>query len=268
MTDRIEYTFDLDGFVDEIRYYRSLTTIDVNNPPPPTAVLDGSDRTFVDNTVTAGQTYHVIFSSYRNGIEKFSDEITVTAEGFIVNLDFENGLIDKSGKIWAATGAAQVSSEDAASGSNSLKLSGGNISCADSPDFNFAGSDFSIKASVKLASFSGWGMLLAKRNSGANYAPVVIGVSKSGNGAYCAISATGTSWLIFETFNNVLTSGWNKIELSRSGEVVTFKVNDTTLLTRNIGSSILMSNSNPLTIGANANGGEFMSGFVDDVILK
>lgn len=66
----------------------------------------------------------------------------------------------------------------------------------------------------------------------------------------------------------MLTSDWNEIELNRSGEVVTFKVNNVTLLTRNIGSSILMSNASPLTIGANANGGEFMSGFVDDVILK
>lgn len=38
MTNRIEYTFDLDGLVEEIRYYRSLTVIDLNNPPQPTAV--------------------------------------------------------------------------------------------------------------------------------------------------------------------------------------------------------------------------------------
>ena len=194
MTNRLELIWKLDGFVDEQRYYCSETPIDPEILPVPKAILAGDLRTYVDTDIEVGKTYYVCVGSVKNGVEKISHVIAVNTDSFIVNLDFENGLIDKSGKIWVVNGAAQVSSEDAASGSKSLKLSGGNISCAYSPDFNFAGSDFIIKASVKLASFSGWGMLLAKRNSGANYAPVVIGVSESGNGAYCAISATGTSW--------------------------------------------------------------------------
>lgn len=178
MTNRLELNWKLYGVVDEQRYYCSETPLDLLALPTAKAVLLGDTRTYADTDIEVGKTYYIRISSVKNSIEKFSDEITVTAEGFIVNLDFENGLIDKSGKIWVVNGAAQVSSEDAAIGSNSLKLSGGNISCADSPDFNFAGSDFSIKASVKLVDFSGWRILLAKRNSGADYAPIVLGVNK------------------------------------------------------------------------------------------
>ena len=80
MTDRIEYTWDLDGFCDEQRYYRELSTIDINNPPIPKAVLLNTARSYVDTDVVANQTYFARFSSVKNGVEKFSDEVIVSTQ--------------------------------------------------------------------------------------------------------------------------------------------------------------------------------------------
>lgn len=100
MTDRIEYTFDMDGFVDEIRYYRSLTEIDTDNPPLPTALIDSSDRGYVDDSITPGEVYHVVFSSIKNGIEKFSDELVVNTMtdphigNVVLLVNADNGFIN------------------------------------------------------------------------------------------------------------------------------------------------------------------------------
>lgn len=138
MTDRIEYTFDLDGFVDEIRYYRSLTTIDTNNPPPPTAVLDGSDRTFVDDTVTANQIYHVIFSSYRNSVEKFSDEIVV-----MTSKAFRYYRIFITDNEWTTDGYSEMQEIELA-----LTASGADITTPTTPAFQ--SSYFASRTASKL----------------------------------------------------------------------------------------------------------------------
>lgn len=65
-------TWYLDNAVDEQRYYRSISPIDINSPPTPIATLLSSDRSYID-TVTAKTAYHVAVSSVKNGVEKFSD---------------------------------------------------------------------------------------------------------------------------------------------------------------------------------------------------
>lgn len=77
MTDRLISNWDLDGFVDEQRYYCSTLPIDTNNPPPPKYVLDGDARSCIDTDISQGFTYHIRISSMRNGVEKFSEEKTV-----------------------------------------------------------------------------------------------------------------------------------------------------------------------------------------------
>ena len=51
--------WDLDGFVDEQRYYCSETPIDPENLPLPKAVLAGDVRTYVDTAIEVGKTYYV-----------------------------------------------------------------------------------------------------------------------------------------------------------------------------------------------------------------
>jgi len=79
MTNRLELNWKLDGFVDEQRYYCSETPIDPLALPTPKAVLDGDVRTYTDMAITAGLTYYVCVSSVKNGVEKLSEQVVLTA---------------------------------------------------------------------------------------------------------------------------------------------------------------------------------------------
>lgn len=77
MTNRLELNWKIDGFVDEQRYYCSEAPIDIENSPIAKAVLNGDIRSYTDMLIDASKIYYVRISSYRNGSEKFSDEIVV-----------------------------------------------------------------------------------------------------------------------------------------------------------------------------------------------
>lgn len=79
MTNRLELNWKLDGFVDEQRYYCSEAPIDPLALPTPKAVLDGDVRTYTDMAITAGLTYYVCVSSVKNGVEKLSEQVVLTA---------------------------------------------------------------------------------------------------------------------------------------------------------------------------------------------
>lgn len=76
--DRLELNWNLDGFVDEQRYYCSETTVDVNNLPVPKAVLSGDVRAYVDTSVSVDKVYNVLVGSVKNSIEKLSYQLTVS----------------------------------------------------------------------------------------------------------------------------------------------------------------------------------------------
>ena len=77
MTNRLELNWELDGVVDEQRYYCSETPIDIENLPVPKAVLAGALRTYTDTDVDVGNTYYVRVSSVKNSVEKISNEKSI-----------------------------------------------------------------------------------------------------------------------------------------------------------------------------------------------
>lgn len=79
MTNRLELNWELDGFVDEQRYYCSEFPIDIENLPPPKATLDGAIRSYIDTDIESGKTYDICISSVKNNVEKISEIKTVTA---------------------------------------------------------------------------------------------------------------------------------------------------------------------------------------------
>lgn len=80
MTNRLELNWMLDGFVQELRYYFSESTIDVNNPPAAKLVLGGDVRSYVDYDIESGKTYYVRIGAVKNGIEKISDQTIVSTQ--------------------------------------------------------------------------------------------------------------------------------------------------------------------------------------------
>jgi hypothetical protein len=101
MTNRLELAWNLDGFVDEQRYYCSETPIDVNNMPTPKAILLNSDRSYVDTNIEANKTYYVAVGSVKNGVEKLSDEVEIKAsnidQNYRVKLLTKNGVLIDNG---------------------------------------------------------------------------------------------------------------------------------------------------------------------------
>lgn len=144
--------WDLDGFVDEQRYYCSETTIDVNSLPAPKAILAGDARSYIDTAIELGKTYHVVVGSVKNAVEKLSDEIKVYAFNsnlFAINSDFESNLIDKTGKVWTAHGNASVNN-------SALVLDGDGdyLTCSASDNMHFTNSeDVTIRAKIKVSQF-------------------------------------------------------------------------------------------------------------------
>lgn len=72
MANRLELSWNLDGFVHEQKYYCSPSPFDVNNLPPAKAVLSGEARSYVDTNIEGDKTYYVCIGSFRNNVEKLS----------------------------------------------------------------------------------------------------------------------------------------------------------------------------------------------------
>jgi len=72
------------------KIYKSLTTIDIVDPPEPIAV-DVIENTFTDSDVALGDRWHYRVSATKNGIEKFSNDILAVAgevDEYWSNVDF------------------------------------------------------------------------------------------------------------------------------------------------------------------------------------
>ena len=112
MTNRIELNWNLEGLVDEQRYYCSETPIDPKNLPAPKAVLPGDVRTYVDTDIDVGKTYYVRIGSVKNVVEKLSAEQSIYASNIDLNYKVKllirnNSLIDNgySQLGWTENGA-------------------------------------------------------------------------------------------------------------------------------------------------------------------
>ena len=82
MTNRLELSWEVDGFIEEQRYYCSTSPINVGSLPEPKAVLSNDVRTYTDTDITEGLTYYVCIGSVKNGVEKLSEIKQVSGLGY------------------------------------------------------------------------------------------------------------------------------------------------------------------------------------------
>ena len=81
MTNRLELNWQLDGFVDEQRYYCSETPIDLEDLPTPKTILAGDVRTYTDTAIESDKTYSIAFGAVKNGVEKLSTVVSISTAG-------------------------------------------------------------------------------------------------------------------------------------------------------------------------------------------
>ena len=115
MTNRLELTWKLDGFVDEQRYYCSETPIDLLNLPVPKAVLAGDVRSYTDSAIEAGKTYYVCVGSVKDGTEKVGQVKIRSAEKLLIFLPLTVDASDHGsiGVSWVNDGGVTFDSNGA-----------------------------------------------------------------------------------------------------------------------------------------------------------
>lgn len=158
MTNHLELNWKLDGFVDEQRYYCSETPIDLESLPVPKAILAGDVRSYVDATIEVGKTYFVRVGSVKNGVEKLSDEIFVTADAYATHvislLHFDDNLTDEKG-ILSYVGVGSITYSLNAKFGKSLDLSSRKgLITTRSTEIQLGSSDYTIECFVRAKSFT------------------------------------------------------------------------------------------------------------------
>jgi len=62
------------------KIYRNNSPMDVNNMPVPIAVIGKNSNSYIDPDKTIGETYYYIVSSFINGHELYSQEVSITVD--------------------------------------------------------------------------------------------------------------------------------------------------------------------------------------------
>jgi len=166
MTDRFILNWDLDGFVDEQRYYCSETPIDTNNPPTPKSILDSSVRTYTDTDFSTADICYACVSSIKNGIEKFSDVKIISKFNYLLYMPFSSDINNYS--PYSVNVAANIG---AILQNDYLYIPSGGyltIDTAGISDFNIGTADFEFGIDVALM--------------------------PSGNGDYLCVFGVGNIW--------------------------------------------------------------------------
>ncbi len=257
MTNRIELAWDLDGFVQEQRYYCSLTTIDINSPPNPKVILGAEVRSYTDLDVTLEQVLHVRVSSIKNGTEKFSDEIVVNiGETLFVDLSVEAGvLINRGETMWANYRGVQFIDDymlfNAATSSD-------NTSYLQSHDlFNWS-SDWEIEAEIMRATTtSATGTIFSNNNT--------TGSKQSGSCWIYTGSTSGSTSTVRNKFHiggevsgygttDIPVGSYHKVKMKKQGLVISSFINDVLTNSFNITAAqqaALNVDHGPMNIGNN-----------------
>lgn len=271
-------TWLLDGLVSEQRYYCETSSINPSNLPAPKAVLNGEARQYVDHDVIDGETYYIRVGSFRGGIEKISSEVivvatTITDEHFdsvVVLLNFENGLIDSTGKrLWNSVGGAATSTTNPLYGDASLDLLGSSaksINTQHTSDLNIGGADFSIEFSLTCQSVAdGSHSIMGKRNSYGSGESFTIYRSNTDLSIdfyydFGGYRQTLTAQNVFSLINTKYD-----VQIIKSGMNLMIAVNGSQKALISL-SSHLADKSAPLHIGqASFNEGSVFSGLIDEV---
>ncbi len=172
MTNRLELNWKLDGFVDEQRYYRSDTPIDVNALPVPTEVLTGDSRSHSDTDIVYGKTYRVRIGSVKNNTEKISNEVVVDtlSDKAVALLYFDTNLIDKTGNgVYSKTDRAFLVN-DTVFNDPALKISDSIDSVTTSNDavWQFTNQDFCIEFPMLALDITTYQSIVGKWESSSN----------------------------------------------------------------------------------------------------
>ena len=195
-------SWDLDGIVDEHRYYCETSPINPDNLPTPKAMISGSARTHSDTDIVADTTYYVRVGSYKNGTEKISDEVVVTTSSgdiylsqvkFLVFADAvsypSKNIVDVTGKstIVVGTPASIINNAGSKYDQGAIKIDAyaGQGGFTVTLPSNIGTGDFTFETHIKRGVFfSGWALKMGGTVSNGGFEANTVSVQLFSSSAF------------------------------------------------------------------------------------
>lgn len=208
MTNRLEIKWKLDGFVDEQRYYRQNTHIDVENLPAPFSLLVGSAREYIDYDIELYEKYYIIFSSVLSSNEKFSNQIMkyVTdneIEYLVIDGVFKNFGVYEVNELWNSP--PTIENDLISLNSNQW------VDINNAEVFNFGKSLFEISFEIMQTNKDGFKMLMGANYYDSSYTEIGI----HDGYAYFSDMIGGTN-IVLRSSQIMNINTWYKLKLRRT----------------------------------------------------
>lgn len=160
----VALTWEVASSTQQVKVYRSETPFDMGDLPVPLAVLTGSATTYTDNDVVEDEAFYYMVSAEREGYVRYSvvvREFVVTGDPHwdkvVALLQFEDGIIDATGRVWTVRGSqAIVRSESALVGEKGLRVDGLDSSVDTTTQLDISGATpVTIEGFMRIASYTG-----------------------------------------------------------------------------------------------------------------
>lgn len=217
-TNRLELNWNLDGFVDEQRYYCSEMPIDPENLPLPKAVFAGDARTYVDTAVEVGKTYFVRVSTVRNGVEKLSDQVSVIAQDRIyrVQLNVTNSnLLNSYGTLpltWSQSGVTLIHANNEIQHTSAASYLKSNESFPWSSDW-----DVEFDAYIDSSASNAYYSLVGNRHNSEGSGRILLYFGGSGSGSSTSKFCIGIYGANALESSTQATNTWHKVRYVKTG---------------------------------------------------
>lgn len=190
----------------------------------------------------------------------------------LLHFDGSNGsttFTDQTGKTWAPSGNAQISTAQSMFGGASglFDGSGDFISTPSHADFNFGAGNFTIECWVRPTNFGNYRVIAAKRASGSVVAPFCIQFNTGGNNSrlFVSFSLNGSTWALQLSSGTSMSSAtWYHVAVVRNGTTVTVYQNGVSVASGTL-TGELMTNANAVTVGADGDGATGFNGYIDEM---
>ena len=184
-------------------------------------------------------------------------------------MDGTNGsttFTDVKGHTFTASGNAQIDTTQSKFGGASGLFDGTGdlVSSANHADWDVGSGDFTIECWVRPAAISTTRNIATKRADSSGYAPFLIYIDTSGKAGF-TLSTSGSGWNVnILSVAAMYTAGtWAHVAMCRQSSNVYCWVNGVSAGTGSA-SGAVMTNTQPLCIGANGDATQSFNGNIDD----
>ena len=174
---------------------------------------------------------------------------------------------DETGKVWTASGNAQLDTAQYKwTASGLFDGDGDYISTPDHADFNMGSGDFTIDMWLRLASTSaGWHIVMVQMGSAYSW----MNINRNGSNLNFSISTNGSSWDVASavSIGTLSQDTWYHVAISRSGNNLYYFLDGTKIGTIDVTGKTLMDSTGSLYVGSSGSD-YYWDGWIDELRIS